>query len=72
LDDELIAEWVALLKSKVRLASLASASHPYPTLAEINKRVAGEVFAKMLFSDTVSKRFKCFFNLKGRTCGGEE
>ncbi len=68
---ELIAEWVALLNGKGGLASLAAAVHPYPTLAEINKRVAGEVFAKKIFSETMRKGLKFFFNLKGRACGVE-
>jgi hypothetical protein len=45
--------------------------HPYPTLAEINKRAAGSVVAKKLFSDRVTKALKFMFNLRGRACGPE-
>ena len=66
---ELINEWVAVLNGKVKLSTLASAVHPYPTLGEINKRVAGSFFTPKVFSDTVKKGLKFFFNLKGRACG---
>jgi pyruvate/2-oxoglutarate dehydrogenase complex dihydrolipoamide dehydrogenase (E3) component len=38
---DLLSEWVAVLNGKVKLSTLAGAIHPYPTLGEINKRVAG-------------------------------
>ncbi len=69
---DLIAEWVAVLNGGVRLATLASAVHPYPTLGEINKRVAGDFFAGKLFSDTVRKGLKFFFSLRGRACEAAE
>ena len=65
---DLLAEWVAALNGGVKLATLASAVHPYPTLGEINKRVAGDFFAKKIFSETVRKGLKLFFNLRGRAC----
>ena len=65
---ELIAEWVAVLNGKVKLSTLASAVHPYPTLGEINKRVAGTFFSPKIFSDKVKKGLKFFFHLKGRAC----
>jgi pyruvate/2-oxoglutarate dehydrogenase complex dihydrolipoamide dehydrogenase (E3) component len=68
---DIINEWVAALNGKVKLSSLASAVHPYPTIGEINKRVAGTYFSTKLFSDRVKKGLKLFFNLKGRACGCE-
>jgi len=65
---DLLAEWVAVLNGKVKLATLAAAVHPYPTIAEINKRVAGNFFSPKLFSDKVQKGLKFFFHLKGRAC----
>lgn len=65
---ELLSEWVAVLNGKVKLSTLASAVHPYPTLGEINKRVAGTYFAPKIFSEKVKKTLKFFFNLKGRAC----
>ncbi|HKI49069.1 MAG TPA: FAD-dependent oxidoreductase, partial [Desulfobacteria bacterium] len=66
---ELLNEWVAVLNGKVRLSTLASAVHPYPTLGEINKRVAGSYLSPKIFSDKVKKGLKFFFHLKGRACG---
>jgi len=54
---------------KVKLSTLASAVHPYPTLGEINKRVVGNFFSPKIFSERVKKGLKFFFNLKGRACG---
>ena len=66
---ELLNEWIAVLNGKVKLSTLAAAVHPYPTLGEINKRVAGAYLSPKIFSDTVSKGLKFFFHLKGRACG---
>ena len=68
---DLISEWVAALAGGVKLATLASAIHPYPTLGEISKRVAGSVFSPKIFSEKVQKGLKFFFNLKGRACTPE-
>lgn len=65
---ELLSEWVAVLNGKVKLATLASAIHPYPTLGEINKKVAGAYLSPKIFSENVKKGLKFFFNLKGRAC----
>ncbi|MDH5298914.1 MAG: FAD-dependent oxidoreductase [Desulfobulbaceae bacterium] len=65
---ELMGEWVAAMNGKVKLSTLAAAVHPYPTLAEINKRVAGQLLAKKLFSAKVRKALAFFFNLRGRGC----
>ena len=69
---ELLNEWVAVLNGKVKLSTLASAVHPYPTLGEINKRVAGAFFSPKIFSDKVKKGLKFFFHLKGRACELQE
>ena len=65
---DLLCEWVSVFNGKVKLSSLASAVHPYPTLGEISKRVAGAYFSPKIFSTTVQKGLKLFFNLKGRAC----
>ncbi len=69
---DLLSEWVAILNGKVKLSTLASSVHPYPTLGEINKRVAGSVLSKKIFSDKIKKGLKLFFNLKGRACFPED
>ena len=65
---ELVSEWVAVMNGKVKLSSLASAIHPYPTLGEINKKVAGNFLSTKLFSDKVRKGLRFLFSLKGRAC----
>jgi pyruvate/2-oxoglutarate dehydrogenase complex dihydrolipoamide dehydrogenase (E3) component len=65
---DLLAEWVAVLNGKVKLATLAAAIHPYPNLGEINKRVAGNFFSPKIFSKKVQRGLKFFFHLKGRAC----
>lgn len=65
---ELIGEWVASLNGKVKLATMAAAVHPYPTIGEISKKVAGSVMAPKIFSERMQKGLKFFFNLKGRAC----
>jgi len=65
---DLLSEWVAVLNGKVKLATLAAAIHPYPTIGEINKKVAGTYFSPKIFSEKVQKGLKFFFHLKGRAC----
>lgn len=65
---DLAAQWVTALNSGVGVSSLASAVQPYPTLAEINKRVAGRVLSSKLFSDKVRKTLGFLFDYKGRAC----
>ncbi len=66
---DLTAEWVAALNGGIKLSTLVSAVHPYPTLAEINKKVAANYFSRKIFSKSVKKGLRLFFNLKGRACG---
>jgi pyruvate/2-oxoglutarate dehydrogenase complex dihydrolipoamide dehydrogenase (E3) component len=63
---DLLAEWIAVLNGRVKLSTLAGAVHPYPTLAEINKRVAGSIYSPKLFSDRVRKALKFIFRYQGR------
>jgi pyruvate/2-oxoglutarate dehydrogenase complex dihydrolipoamide dehydrogenase (E3) component len=66
---DLISEWVAALNGGVKPVTLAAAVHPYPTLGEINKKVAGAYLSSKIFSDRVKKGLRFFFNLRGRACG---
>jgi pyruvate/2-oxoglutarate dehydrogenase complex dihydrolipoamide dehydrogenase (E3) component len=65
----LLAEWVAVMSGGVKLSTLASAVHPYPTLGEINKRVASDFLSTKIFSDRVKSVLTFVFGLKGRACG---
>ncbi len=65
---ELISEWVAALNAGIKLTTLVSSVHPYPTLGEINKAVAGKYLQQKIFSKRVQKLLKFFFHFKGRAC----
>lgn len=65
---ELIHEWILAMNAGVRLSSLASTVHIYPTLSEISKRAAGSVFSSKIFSDRTRGILRFLFNLKGRAC----
>jgi len=69
---ELINEWVAVTSGKMKLSTLAAAVHPYPTLGEINRKVAGSFIQQKFLSERVLKGIQFFFHLKGRACQGEE
>ncbi len=65
---ELIHEWVLSLAAGVKLSTMASTVHIYPTMSEISKRVAGDLFAEKIFSDKTKTILRLLFNLKGRAC----
>lgn len=65
---DLLGEWAAVFAGKMKMSTLAGAVHPYPTLAEINKRLAGDVFSPKIFSDKVKKGLSFLFHYKGRAC----
>jgi pyruvate/2-oxoglutarate dehydrogenase complex dihydrolipoamide dehydrogenase (E3) component len=66
---DLISEWVAALNGGVKLSRLVGAVHPYPTLGEINKKVAANFLSGKIFSDKVKKTLRFLFSFKGRACG---
>jgi pyruvate/2-oxoglutarate dehydrogenase complex dihydrolipoamide dehydrogenase (E3) component len=66
---DLLSEWVAIMNGRVKLSTVASSVHPYPTLGEINKKVVSDLFARKIFSERMRKGLKLLFNLKGRACG---
>lgn len=62
---ELLGQWVAMLNGGVKLSVAAGSVHPYPTMAEINKRVVGAYFSKKIFSDRVRKILKLIHKYRG-------
>lgn len=62
---ELLGEWVAAVNGKVGLATLAGAIHPYPTLSEMNKKVAGKLLGEKIFSDKIRKILRLLFSYRG-------
>ncbi|GAK32468.1 dihydrolipoamide dehydrogenase [Iodidimonas nitroreducens] len=52
---ELIQIWALAISQKLKVSAVAGMIAPYPTLGEINKRVAGAYFTDRLFSDRMKK-----------------
>ncbi|MBT8370261.1 MAG: mercuric reductase, partial [Deltaproteobacteria bacterium] len=69
--EDLLSEWVAVLNGKIKLATIAAAIHPYPSIGEINKKIVGSYFSPKIFSKKVQKGLKFFFHLQGRACAEE-
>lgn len=65
---EILNSWVTVFSGGVKLSSLASAVHPYPTLGEINKRITGNLLAKKIFSPFVLAMLRRLFGYRGRAC----
>ena len=65
---DLIHEWIISLAGGVKLSTIASTVHIYPTLSEISKRAAGDLFASKIFSDKTRSMLRFLFHLKGRAC----
>ncbi len=63
---DLISEWAAVLGGRVKLSTLSGIVHPYPTLAEINKRGAGSVLSPKLFSPGVRRILRVLFRYRGQ------
>ncbi len=53
----LISVWSLAIANKLKMSAVAAMVTPYPTLAEINKRVAGAYFSPRLFENDWVKRF---------------
>ena len=53
---ELIATWSMVLANNLKMKHIAAMVAPYPTIAEINKRVAGAYFSPKLFDNPMLKR----------------
>ena len=49
---ELIQPWILAVSQKLKIGAVASMIAPYPTLAEVNKRIAGSFYTQKLFSNT--------------------
>jgi len=53
---ELINTWALALANKLKMGQIAAMVAPYPTIGEINKRVAGAYFSPRLFESKMVKR----------------
>lgn len=53
---ELIGIWALVIANRLKMSAIAAMVAPYPTLGEINKRVAGAYFSPRLFDSAIVKR----------------
>ncbi|WP_223424093.1 dihydrolipoyl dehydrogenase family protein [Tateyamaria pelophila] len=53
---ELINLWALVLANKMKMSQVAAMVSPYPTIGEVNKRVAGAYFSPRLFESDLVKR----------------
>ncbi len=52
---ELIQPWILAISQKLKIGAMAGMIAPYPTLAEVNKRIAGSFYTEKLFSAGTKK-----------------
>jgi len=52
---ELLQPWVLALSQNMKIGAMANIIAPYPTLGEVNKRVAGSYYTPSLFSERTKK-----------------
>ena len=52
---ELISQWTLAIANKLKIKHMAGYIVPYPTLSELNKRIAGSYYTKTLFSERTKK-----------------
>jgi len=50
---ELIQSWVLAISQGLKIGAMAGMIAPYPTLGEVNKRIAGSFYTPKIFSDRV-------------------
>jgi hypothetical protein len=57
---ELIQIWALAIANNLKMSAVTGMISPYPTLGEINKRVAGAYFSPKLFESSLVKRIVRF------------
>jgi len=60
---ELIQPWVLAISQKLKISAIASMIAPYPTLAEVNKRIAGSYYTGKLFSNGTKRLVRALMRL---------
>lgn len=60
---ELIYPWVIAMQNNMNISVIASSIAPYPTLSEINKRVAGQFYTEKLYGSFMNKIVKFIMRL---------
>ena len=62
---ELIQPWVLAISQKMKIAAMASIIAPYPTLSEVNKRIAGSYYTETLFAEKTKRFVRFLLRLPG-------
>lgn len=62
---DLLGQWSALLNGRVKLSVAAGSVQPYPTVAEINKKVIGSMFSEKIFSDKIRTLLRFVHRYRG-------
>lgn len=62
---ELLQPWCLAIAQKMKIGAMANLIAPYPTLGEINKRVAGSYYTPKIFSDRMRRIVRVFARLPG-------
>ena len=57
---ELIQVWALVIANRLKIGAVAAMVSPYPTMGEINKRVAGAYYSPRLFERAWIKRMVGF------------
>ncbi|RMD99717.1 MAG: dihydrolipoamide dehydrogenase, partial [Bacteroidetes bacterium] len=61
---ELIQPWVLAVSRGMKISALASMIAPYPTLAEVNKRIAGSFYTDRLFSKGTQRLVRLLMKMR--------
>ncbi len=62
---EILHEFVLAVRKKMHVKEVVDTVHVYPTLAQVNKRVAGRFYAERLFTPSFRKKMQRVFGLRG-------
>ncbi len=62
---DILHEFVLAVRKKLHVRDIIRTVHVYPTLAQVNKRTAGQYYVGKLFRPEVRRRFRRLFGLKG-------
>lgn len=63
---ELIVQWTLAIKNKLKIKDMASHIVAYPTLSELNKRIAGSYFTPKLYSNKVRRLVRLLMKIFGK------
>ena len=63
---EILHEFALAVRKRMHVREVVDTVHVYPTLAQVNKRVAGRFYAGKLFNPAFRKKMRRVFGLRGR------